>query len=356
MVLLLGVVAAGQTGESVSEVVKHSSDAVVLIVTSDAAGHELALGSGFIVSADGRVITNYHVIKDAYSAIVKLSNGASFAVEGVIASDPDKDVAVLKVPGRNLAHLQLADSGAAQIGEHVIAIGSPLGLEGTVSDGIVSAIRDEQNGKTWIQTTAPVSHGNSGGPLLNLKGDVVGVITWGVNLRVGQNLNFAIPSQIVKSVLATAHAPSPIDSPSRDRFLTASAESSSQLLSHSLWHSLSSGRDYKLRLEGDYIYAEWINLPGQLQNTGAHADSQLKKSSDGHWRGTTTSFGPFQYQDTWTGKTLVKWCRVETDIQIDSISNSRIDGVSIAFDKIDIKKCQPQGLREVKFTMIPIEQ
>ena len=93
-----------------------------------------------------------------------------------------------------------------------MAIGSPLGLEGTVSDGIVSALRIEATGKKWIQTTAPVSHGNSGGPLLNMSGDVIGVITWGVNLQEGANLNFAIPSDEVKSLLSAAAELLPIDS------------------------------------------------------------------------------------------------------------------------------------------------
>jgi Trypsin-like peptidase domain len=83
-----------------------------------------------------------------------------------------------------------------------VAIGSPLGLEGTVSDGIVSALRSEAN-KSWIQTTAPVSHGNSGGPLLDMRGNVVGVITSGISAQKGQNLNFAIPSDDVKTLLST---------------------------------------------------------------------------------------------------------------------------------------------------------
>jgi hypothetical protein len=97
------------------------------------------------------------------------------------------------------------------VGDRVVAIGSPLGLEGTVSDGIVSALRSETPAKNWIQTTAPVSHGNSGGPLLDVHGNVVGVITWGVNLEQGQNLNFATPSDKVQSLLAMHEQLSPIE-------------------------------------------------------------------------------------------------------------------------------------------------
>lgn len=168
LVALLGCVAVpavlvsnSSAQDTVADVVKRSSDAVVLIVISDSAGQETALGSGFLVSADGEIVTNYHVIKEAHSAIVKLSNGAFFPVSGVLASDTDKDLAIIKVNGKNLPFLTLGDIDKLHTGDRVVAIGSPLGLEGTVSDGIVSAIRDVAD-KKWIQTTAPVSHGNSG--------------------------------------------------------------------------------------------------------------------------------------------------------------------------------------------------
>lgn len=206
MVMVLGYPLAvlasySSAQESVAEVVRRSSDAVVLIVISNSAGQETALGSGFLISADGKIVTNHHVIKDAHSAVVKLSNGAFFPVSGVIASDVDKDLAIIKVSGRNLPFLELGDADNLHVGDHVLAIGSPLGLEGTVSDGIVSALRDVTKMK-WIQTTAPVSRGNSGGPLLDMSGHVVGVITWGVNLQLGQNLNFAATANEVKNVLA----------------------------------------------------------------------------------------------------------------------------------------------------------
>src|SRR5271167_3382537 len=119
--------------EGVADVVKRSSDAVVLIVISNSAGQETALGSGFLVSADGEIVTNYHVIKEAHSAIVKLSNGAFFPVSGVLASDSEKDLAIIKVGGKNLPFLTLGDIDKLHVGDHVVAIGSPLGLEGTVS-------------------------------------------------------------------------------------------------------------------------------------------------------------------------------------------------------------------------------
>ena len=118
--------------QNVADVVKQSSDAVVLIVISNSAGQETALGSGFLVSADGEIVTNYHVIEEAHSATVKLSNGAFFPVSGVLAAEADKDLAVIKVNGKNLPFLSIGDIDKLHIGDHVVAIGSPLGLEGTV--------------------------------------------------------------------------------------------------------------------------------------------------------------------------------------------------------------------------------
>lgn len=154
--LLLVTVRCSNAQDSVSDVVKKSADSVVLIVISNSSGEETALGSGFLVSSEGEIVTNYHVIKDAHSAIVKMSNGAFFPVEGVLASDPDKDLAIIKVHGRNLAFLSLEDINMIKTGDHVVAIGSPLGLEGTVSDGLVSAFR-EVSGKKWIQSKRPSS-------------------------------------------------------------------------------------------------------------------------------------------------------------------------------------------------------
>lgn len=210
--LALATATAGQTRSpagdkqlTVADLVGRTSGAVVQIVTSDSAGKELALGSGFLISPDGKIVTNYHVIKGAHSAVVKLSDGAFFPVAGVWAVDATLDIAILRVNGAGLPFLRWAPSDNLRVGDHVVAIGSPLGLEGTVSDGIISALRAESPGENWIQTTAPVSHGNSGGPLLDMKGGVVGMITWGVNLQEGQNLNFAIPSDEIMPLLASGH-------------------------------------------------------------------------------------------------------------------------------------------------------
>lgn len=185
-----------------TELVKKSLDAVVLIVTTDPAGREVAQGSGFIVSPDGRIVTNYHVVRGRRTAIIKLSNGAVFPSAQILTADETRDLALLKVPGNNLPVLKIANSDQVQIGERVLAIGSPLGLQNTVSEGIVSAIREESPRRRLVQTTAPASHGNSGGPLLREDGTVAGVITFGV--IAGQNLNFAVPASDILALLSSA--------------------------------------------------------------------------------------------------------------------------------------------------------
>src|ERR1019366_3625319 len=181
-------------------IAREAKGSVVSIVMSDKDGHPLAQGSGFLISKDGHVVTNYHVIKSGTSAVVKLPNGTFFAVDGVLAFDKNRDVAIIKAHGVDFHTLTLGDSDRLRIGEQVVAIGNPLSLESTVSNGIVSAIRTvEDEGGEFVQITAPISPGSSGGPLFNMAGEVVGLTT--SHLAGGENLNFAIPINDVKPML-----------------------------------------------------------------------------------------------------------------------------------------------------------
>jgi hypothetical protein len=338
---------------SISDIVSHTSDAVVQIVVSDSLGQPTALGSGFLISQDGRIVTNYHVIKGAHTGIVKLTNGSFFPVDGVLASDPDKDLAILKVAGKNLPFLSI-ETSQLRVGDRVVAIGSPLGLEGTVSDGIVSAIRDEGNNK-WIQTTAPVSHGNSGGPLLDLKGNVAGVITWGVNLNLGQNLNFAAAANEVSTLLSQSHSPAPLDSVGSDHLSgsTGTTHDASIGANGAIWTSVTTGHDYRLRRENDHIYTEWVNLPKQLSGTMAFVRSDLKLQPDGKWSGEVHSNLPCVYKDAWSGREAVKWCSHQEHLEIDLLSDKRIEGIGSTWEKFECRKCEAKGTKDVPFTWIP---
>src|ERR1700675_1847920 len=179
---------------------REAHGAVVSIVVSDKNGHPVAQGSGFLISKDGQVVTNYHVIKNGSSAVIKFPDGAFFVVDGVLASDKDRDVAIIKAHGNDFRALTLGNSDQVQVGEEVVAIGSPLSLESTVSNGIVSGMRTAEDlGGKFLQVTAPISPGSSGGPLFNMMGEVIGITT--MYIKGGENLNFAIPINDAKRLL-----------------------------------------------------------------------------------------------------------------------------------------------------------
>jgi S1-C subfamily serine protease len=185
---------------TIPAIARAADGAVVSIIMLDNDGNPIAQGSGFLISKDGLVLTNYHVIEDGSSAIIKLPGGASYVVDGVLAFDKARDVAVIKAHGQNFRTLTLGNSDRIQVGEDVVAIGSPLSLDSTVSNGIVSGIRTvEEEGGKFLQVTAPISPGSSGGPLFNSSGEVVGITT--LYLKGGENLNFAIPINDVKPLL-----------------------------------------------------------------------------------------------------------------------------------------------------------
>jgi serine protease Do len=184
--------------KDIPAIAKASNGAIVTIVTA-VNDKPLALSTGFLVSADGVIVTNYHVIKTGNVAAVKFPDGSVFAVDGLLASDKDRDVAVIKIHGKASRTLTLGNSDRVQVGEAVVAIGNPLGLELTVSNGILSGVRTVEKEGGRLQVTAPISHGSSGGPLFNMAGQVIGINS--MYLEGGENLNFAIPINDAKSLL-----------------------------------------------------------------------------------------------------------------------------------------------------------
>jgi S1-C subfamily serine protease len=205
--LFVGV-AAGQSiprQKSIPAIARDANGAVVSILMSDQNGHPVAQGSGFLISSEGRIVTNYHVVQHGSSAVVKLPGGGFFAVEGILSFDKGRDIAVIKVQGENFRTVPLGDSDRIQVGAEVVAIGNPLSLESTVSNGIVSGIRTlKEDGGKYLQITAPISPGSSGGPLFNMAGEVIGITT--SYLRGGENLNFAIPINDVKRMLMAGYS------------------------------------------------------------------------------------------------------------------------------------------------------
>ena len=202
---------------TVGDIASRYTKGVVEIVATEAAssspfpgntGSSQAEGTGWVYDSSGHIVTNNHVVSGASSVKVNFSDGTS-ANATVVGTDPSTDLAVLKVnvDASKLTPLPLGDSSAARVGDGVVAIGSPFGLEGTVTSGIVSALNRQiqaPNGtpiEGSIQTDAAINHGNSGGPLFNLDGQVIGV-TSQIESDSGGNdgVGFAIPSNTVKAI------------------------------------------------------------------------------------------------------------------------------------------------------------
>ena len=180
---------------SPAEIAQRAMPSVTLIRLAD------GLGSGFIVTAEGKIATNYHVIRGSSTATVVLSDGREFKDPEVMAVDEEHDLAILRVPLSGLRPLPLGDSGAVLPGARVVAIGHPLGFGNTVTDGLVSAVRKLDDNLTILQISAPISPGSSGGPILDEHGTVIGVSTL-MSTR-GQNLNFGMPVAYLRPLLAS---------------------------------------------------------------------------------------------------------------------------------------------------------
>lgn len=180
------------------ELVKRIKPSAVAIETFDAKGNTLARGSGFFIAAD-RVITNRHVIERAARVEIHLLDGKKFAVRGVLAIDGEGDLALLNVElPRGLAFPLPIVRSVPQEGESIVVVGNPYGLEGSVSNGIVSAVREISGYGKIIQITASISPGSSGSPVVNMAGQVIGVAT--LQAAEGQNLNFAVPAERISQL------------------------------------------------------------------------------------------------------------------------------------------------------------
>lgn len=219
------------------------SPCVVKIVAKDEEDRPIGTGSGFVISPnpeavsdDGLqrwIVTNHHVISAAVSAaidppfthpVVLPGPSADFArsTSNVVAENENNDLAVLATFGWDVPHLTLGDDTIPPIGTRVFVISSPEGLKNTLSEGLISGFRERDNGKQWIQITAPISPGSSGGPVLTGDGRVIGVVV--ASHEEGQNLNFAVPVGALRQLLARPNA------------------------SRELWRSVSIGKEWDIAI------------------------------------------------------------------------------------------------------------
>lgn len=190
---------AAALATSPAELFASHSPAVVRVIAHDS-NFNVRLGSGFFISKDGLLVTNYHVIRDADFASVLRADNTTLYVEGIAAQDKDADLALLKVNVSDVPFLKIGPDEPPKVGTKVYAIGNPEGLTDTLSEGLVSGLRNYSNHLVAIQTSAAISHGSSGGPLMTADGVVVGVTS--ATLIDGQNLNFAVPAEQVRQLMA----------------------------------------------------------------------------------------------------------------------------------------------------------
>src|SRR5258705_8299049 len=195
---------ASVSAADIPALVQKAKPAIVEILTYDQQNRLLKTGTGFFISTDGLLLTNYHVISGGSSIMAKTPTGAVYFLKSVLSASKTYDVAELQFLATDVPYLSLGSSSSAVEGQRVLVIGNPEGLEGTVSDGIISAFRDN---RSMIQITAPISLGSSGSPVLDESGQVLGIAE--LIFKEGQNLNFAISSESIRDAIAKSAVVTP---------------------------------------------------------------------------------------------------------------------------------------------------
>ena len=243
--------------------------ATVYLEMTDAQVLPISYGSGFFVSQE-HIVTNYHVIAGAAHGTAKIvGKTRTYLIQRIIAIDVDNDLALLQVKIPGVKPLRLGDNDKVRIGDQVYVAGSPKGLEGTFSDGIISRI-SRGAGKEYLQMTAPISPGSSGGPVLNSEGKVIGVAF--MTIEGGQNLNFAIPSKYVKALLNTKGTGTPLAQ--REHNISAETYYNRGNTKHDIGFYQNAISDYSkaIRLKPDFVEA-YHNRGYTKASLGQHVEA-----------------------------------------------------------------------------------
>lgn len=183
------------------DIVEELGPSIVFLYGEDERGNTWS-GSGMVVGSDGRILTNYHVVAGSTSIYVKFQNGDEYQATEILSYNENPDLAIIRIDARGLKPAKLGDSEGVRVGEDVIALGNPEGLEFSVSRGIISAKRDMGDGYPAFQTDATISFGSSGGALVNKNAEVIGITTYIITAESGADLNFAIPINLAKSMIS----------------------------------------------------------------------------------------------------------------------------------------------------------
>jgi hypothetical protein len=305
--------------------------------------NEIIFGSGFLLSSDGKIATNLHVIREMKAGGVQLHSGEIFDTFSILAFDERKDLAILQIAGFDLPAMELGNSNEVKTGEPVVAIGSPQGLQGTVTAGIVSSVRDDAAAFKVIQTDAAANPGNSGGPLVNGKGQVIGVITW--KLRSSEGLNFAVPIYYVRGLMASTARPMTLEG-----LRAALSSAPSNVFEDApsfptLWKSMVSAAKFHISRQGGFVYVEQL-LPEDSVRAGAFRKWELKKDQD-RYTGKNRQMRVCSYLargwNTLAGRDKLNRCPFEFQVEFTAFSDSRIEGRGTTPPpdaKLDCKKCE----------------
>lgn len=318
-----------------NEVYKKVSPAVVLIKT------DKGTGTGFIISSTGVIATALHVVDGASKVAVKTQAGDIYDDVSLLAKDERRDLAILKVGGFDLPTVNLGNSDDLNPGDQVLVIGNPLGAEQlrtSISDGIISGIRDLGDGYKVIQVTAPISPGNSGGPALSANGYAIGVVVF--RLREGQSLNFAVPINYFRGLLNSTDVNKPVaqwkNASGADSVFSEKASSRV-----TRWKSLTNGATVLVRYEGDYIYFEKV-VPEELSKIGVFNIAEVKKQGDKYAGKYRTNYVWWETNPYTGEKVITRRCNFEDSIELLSVTSSRIEGRTMGPPqnaKLDKKKC-----------------
>lgn len=282
-------------------------------------------------------MTAAHVVEGASKVSVKVPSGDVFSDVTLLAQDAARDFAILKVAGFELPEVKLGNSNNSKEGDAVIVIGTPLGeeaLTNSLSTGIVSGIRDTGDGYKVIQITAPVSKGNSGGPAFNEAGEVIGMVVF--KITAGESLNFLLPINYVRGVLAETDFRKPIG---RFGYLTPSAPAAKREVKFkdSVWKDVKTGHVMTVRIEGDEIFFETDPESTPERWIVAERGSAKLGSSRTEYVGSITRTHYF-FKDCGLWSFAVGACEQESlrcvgsfEIRMKTVSESKIDIVMSAF-------------------------
>src|SRR5262245_62084218 len=292
------------------ELVRRIKPSAVAVETFDARGEKLSRGSGFFIDVD-RIATNRHVIEGATRAEIHSSTGNVYPVKAVLAVDAEGDLALLKIdaPPTQIRPLTL-DKTSPQEGESIVVIGNPLGLEGSVTNGIVSAVRDIPTFGRIIQITAPISAGSSGSPVVNMQGQVIGLAT--LQITGGQSVNFAIPSERISQLqVATMMSLADLVAASGRNKRAKAVQSFRDGLSFLSKDDCEKALPYfEKAVEADSNYAEaWAQSGFCNEKLGKHAEAldaskkavNLRPSSESYFNIGLASFYLKQYKEAAEG-------------------------------------------------------